>query len=124
MSKSDDFFGFFNVLFDGIVRSVEHYGRVTCFDASLCSFVSTMIKVKSNGNGDTHGSDKIVNHINYHLVSAHVLCSTFGSLDNNRCIGLLNCLKDALSPLKVVGVESRNCIVAFFCFVNHFCSRN
>ena len=37
------------VFFDGIMRTVEHYGRGACFDALLSAFVRAVIEVKSNG---------------------------------------------------------------------------
>ena len=83
-----------------------------------------VVEVQSNRNCDTHGIDKVVNHIYNYLVATHVLSSTLRCLDHNRCVCLLNSSQDALCPLEVVCVERRNCVVTLVSLVDHFCCRN
>ena len=44
-----------------------------------------------------------------------------GVSEDYRRVELLSCLKDSFCPLKVVDVELTNCIMACFCFFQHFC---
>ena len=106
------------------MRTIKHYRRIANFDTLLGSVIGAMIKVQSYRNSDAHGIDQIVYHVNYHFVSAHVLRSALRCLDHDRGLSLLSSLEDALCPLKVVGVECRNSIMSFVCFVNHLSCRN
>ena len=56
----------------------------------------------------------------YSLETCHVFSCTLRYAKDNRRIHLLCGKKDGFCPLQVVDVKLTNCIVAGFCFVQHF----
>ena len=63
----------FDVLSDRIVRTVKHYRRETCVDASLSTFESTVVKVESYGYCDVQFFDHALYHAYNGLITAHIL---------------------------------------------------
>ena len=116
----NEFLSLLNVFFDGVVRTVKHYRRETCFNTSKSALVRAVVKVKSNGNSDAESFEHAVNHADNCLVAAHVFACAFGNTEDNRGVELLCCLKNSLCPLEVVDVELTNSVVAFLCFGKHF----
>ena len=113
-----------DVLFDRIVRAVEHDGGEACVDASLSAFEGAVVKVQSNRNGDV----KVLDHALYHAddgrVTAHILACALRNTEDNRRLALLCGEKDSLCPLKVVDVELTNSVLAVASLVQHFFCRN
>ena len=116
--------GLFEVLFEGKRGTVEHDGGEPCIDASLGSFIVTVVEVKGDGDRDAHGVDEVVDHVDDELVAAHVLGCAHGSLDDNGGIGLLGTLQDGLGPFQVVDVESADAVSAFAGSDHHISSGN
>ena len=124
VTESNKLLSLFDVFLNGVVRTVEHYGREACLDTLKCALVRAVVKVESYGNGDAKTLDHTLNHTNDSLVAAHILACTLGYTENNGRVHLLRGEKNSLGPLKVVDIELANCIVAFFCFSKHFLCRN
>ena len=79
--------------------------------------------MQSNGNGDVQFFEHTVNHAYNGLVAGHILACALGYTKDYRGVQLLSGLQDSLCPFQVVDVELTNCIMASFCFFQHFCSR-
>ena len=109
------------VLIDRIMRSVEHNGRETSLNTFQASIIAAVVKMKSNRNSDVQLFHHTVNHTYNSLITCHVFTGTLGNTKDYRRVELLSCLKDSFCPLKVVDVELTNCIMACFCFFQHFC---
>jgi len=109
------------VLIDRIMRSVEHNGRETSLNTFQASIIAAVVKMKSNRNSDVQLFHHTVNHTYNCLITCHVFTGTLGNTKDYRRVELLSCLKDSFCPLKVVDVELTNCIMACFCFFQHFC---
>ena len=115
--------GLCDVLFDRIVRTVEHDGGETSVDASLSAFKGAVVEVQSNRNCDM----QILNHALYHAndggITAHILACALGNTKDNRRLALLSGEKDSLCPFKVVDVELTNSVLAVASLVQHFFCR-
>ena len=116
----DHFLGFCQVLFEIIVRSVEHDRSKSGFDARFCAFIRTVVQMQGNWNGDTHAVVDLLYHGNNRLESAHVLSSAFRHAQHDRRLCFLSCSQDRFCPLEVVDVERTDGIMPFMSFVKHF----
>ena len=120
----DQLSGLCQILLDGIVGTVEHYGREACFDASLGCLIGTMVQVQSNGNRDLQILQHTVYHTNDGGVAAHILAGTLGYAENYGGLQLLCGEQNGLGPFQVVDVELTNGVVTFTSLGHHFFSRN
>ena len=120
MSSRNQLLGLGNVLFDRIVRSVEHDGGESGFDALVAGFISAVVQMQSNRNGDVQLFEHSVYHSNYGLITGHILSCALGNAEDDGRIQLLSRLKDGFRPLQIVDVELTDCIVAGFRLVEHF----
>ena len=109
-----------NVLGNGIVRTVEHNGRKSCFDALIAALVATVVKMQCYGNRDLELLDHCLYHIGNRLKAAHILARAFGNTENYGRVQFLRGLQNCLRPLQIVNVELTDRIVACFCFFKHF----
>ena len=116
----NQFFRLGNVLFDGIVRTVEHNGGKACLYAFQASFIAAVVKMKGNRNRDVQLFDHTLNHTYDCFVSSHILAGSLGYAKDNRRIVFLCCQQDRLGPLKVIDVELSYCIMSCFCLFQHF----
>ena len=112
----NQFFCFCNVLFDWIMRTVEHDRRETCFYAFQASFVAAVIQMQSNRNSNVQLFQHSVNHSYNSFVTCHIFSGTFGYTKDYRGVAFLCSLQNSFCPLKVVDVELSYCIVTCFCF--------
>ena len=80
--------------------------------------------MKGNGNCDAESLDHTLNHTDDGLIAAHIFACTLGYAENNGGVHLLCGKKNGLGPFKIVDVKLANSIVARFCLVKHFLSRN
>ena len=76
--------------------------------------------MQSNRNSDVQFFDHSFYHSSYSFETCHVFSCTLRYTKDNRRIHLLCGKKDGFCPLQVVDVKLTNCIVASFCFVQHF----
>ena len=72
-----------HVLFDRVVRTVEHDRREACFQTLVAVVIRAVIQMQSNGNGDVHFFHHAVYHAYNGLVAGHVLTSALGYAQNN-----------------------------------------
>ena len=116
------FLGLLNVLFQRKGRTVEHDGCKACLDACLSAFVGAVIQMQCNRNSDTQRLVHSLNHSGYGLEACHVLACALRYTKDDRCLQFLALQQDGLGPLQVVDVELSDCIAAFYCLLQHFCS--
>lgn len=122
MSISDDFLRAFDVLFEVIVRTIEHDGRETIIDAGFAGLeIRTMIEVQGDRNiVDLEGCLYEVTEIR----ALGILACASGSLEDNRGVQLCSCFRDTLYNLHVVDVESTDGETALISFLEHFFRSN
>ena len=120
VADTDQLFGLGDVLFDRLVRAVEHDGREARFDALLSALIGAVIEVERYGNGDAELFDHTLDHTDDGLVAAHILARALGYAEDDRGFELLSGQQDRLGPLKVVDVELTDSIVTGLCFGEHF----
>ena len=122
MCISDDFLRAFDILFELVLRAIEHNGRETIIDAGFAGLeIRTMVEVQSDRNiVDLEGCLDEVTEIR----ALSVLACASGSLEDNRGIQLCSCFRDTLYDLHVVDVESTDSEAAFVCFLEHFFRSN
>ena len=119
-----EFSGLFEVLVEGECGTIKHDGGVPGLDAGFGSLIVAVVKVKGDRDGDAHGVDEVVDHVDNEIVAAHVLGSTHRGLNNDRSIGFLRALQNGLSPFEVVDIESTNTVTTFTGSDYHVSSRN
>ena len=77
-------FGLCNVLFDRIMRTVEHDGGETCLDTHFRHpSIAAVVKVKSYRNSDVHLFHHTFYHANNGFVTGHVFACTLGNTKDN-----------------------------------------
>ena len=120
MSVSNNFLRTFDVLFEVIVRTIEHDRRETVIDASFASLeVCAVVEVQSNRDiVDLQSSLNEVTEIR----ALCIFTSASGSLKDNRGIQLSSCFRDTLNDFHVVDVESTDSVTALISFLEHFFS--
>ena len=122
MSVSNNFLRTFDVLFEIIVRTIEHYGSETVIDASFAGFeICAMVEVQSNGNVVNFQSS--LNEVT-EIRALCIFASTSRCLQDNRGVQLSSCFRDTLYDFHVVYVESTDSVAAFVSFLEHFFSSN
>ena len=120
MCVSNNFLGALDVLFEVIVRTIEHYGSETVIDASLAGFeICAMIEVQ--GNGDVVDFQSSLHEVT-EIRALCIFASTGRCLQDNRRVQLSSCLGDALHDFHVVDVESTDSVAAFVSLLEHFFS--
>ena len=102
-----------------LVRAVVHDGGKAGVDALKGGLVGAVIEVKGNGHGDVLGLDEVLHHVGDELKGSLPLGSTAGALDDERRLQLLTGIQNGRGPLKVVGVECTNTIVALLGALKH-----
>ena len=103
----------------GLVGAVVHDGGEAGLDAGEGLVVGAVIEVQGNGDGDVLVLNELLDHVGDNLEAGLPLGSTAGALDDQRGLELLAGVKDGRGPLKVVGVESTNAVVALLCGLKH-----
>ena len=103
--------GFSSIMFDG-----SHYP----IDENVAK-TKELVKIVAEHNMSLEAEVGSIGGEEDSLITCHVFTGTLGNTKDYRRVELLSCLKDSFCPLKVVDVELTNCIMACFCFFQHFC---
>ena len=122
VSVFNDLLGNCNVVLEGVVRAVDHYGGETAVDARLADFeVCTVVEMKCKIDTGVGDSRLCQSHQVFMLC---ILAGTCGNLKDNGRLCLCGSLGYSLNDLHVVDVERADGITAGICFFEHFGSGN
>ena len=68
----------FDILVDGIMRTVKHNGREACLDTLIAPLKGTVIQMKRHRYVDIKILEQTVYHAHYRMISAHILAGAQG----------------------------------------------
>lgn len=112
----------FHILLNGVMGSVEHDGGKSGLHTFLTSFVSAVIQMQRNGNGNVQLLYHSLNHGCHCLETGHILTGSLGHTKDDRRIAFLSSQKNCLRPLQIIDVELTYRIVSCFSLIQHlFC---
>ena len=108
----------------GLMGAVVHDGGKAGLDALEAVLVRAVVEVKGNGHRDAHRLSQGVHNLGNDLEARLPLGGTGGALDDDGRLRLLGGSEDGTGPLKVVGVERGDGVVALFGRTKHRGSAN
>ena len=118
----NDLLGESDVVFKGVVRTVDHNGGETAIDAGFADFeVCAVVKVESKVDTGVFNSSLSKSH---EICVLCIFSCTCGNLKNNGRFFFSSSFGDRLNDFHVVDVESTDSVAAFVSLLEHLFCRN